>query len=128
VVTARDIVRVVCRVYDVPEERIAGGNRHVVAVKARQAAMTLQRELLGWSYPRIARVWSTHHTTVMAACRAVKRRCSAYPTEAQLLDDTRAELCEAPSCLGCARREQQLRELRALLAKATELSREQVAS
>lgn len=41
--------------------------------KARQMAMYLVRQRLGWSYPRIGRVFKRDHTVVIHACRVAER-------------------------------------------------------
>jgi chromosomal replication initiator protein len=42
--------------------------RDAATVAARHAAMQRIRRQLGWSYPRIGRLFNRDHTTVMHAC------------------------------------------------------------
>ncbi|WP_299440233.1 helix-turn-helix domain-containing protein [uncultured Rhodospira sp.] len=80
-------------VLDLLSDRRAG---RIVA--ARQAAMTLARDLTLASYPAIARAFRrSDHTTVMHACRRTAQRAAGDPEVAARMEAVRAMVAPAPT-------------------------------
>jgi chromosomal replication initiator protein len=61
--------------------------------RARMVAMYLSRELTGWSYPAIARLFDRDHTTVMHAVNRVEELASADADFGARVEDIRKKLC-----------------------------------
>ena len=64
------ILRIVCDHYSVTVKEILGAGRPAHVVRPRQVAMSITRELLGLSTPRLAEVFNrTDHGTILHACK-----------------------------------------------------------
>ncbi|MBE7062624.1 MAG: chromosomal replication initiator protein DnaA [Clostridia bacterium] len=64
-VTPEEIVEKTAKFYHIKEEEIMGNKRTKNIARARQVAMYLMREILGYSHLKIAKYLDKHHTTVM---------------------------------------------------------------
>lgn len=67
--TAKSIQLEFCEKYGITLEEMLGKCRQKRLAVPRQEAMAAVRTRLGWSYPRIGRLFRKDHTTVLWACR-----------------------------------------------------------
>lgn len=67
-----------CERYGITLDEMLGRSKRAPIVKARQEAMAQVRMRLGYSYPRIGRLFKRDHTTALWACR--KHGIEADPT------------------------------------------------
>lgn len=72
------IVHNVCYVFKVTEDDLLGPNRNRSLSLARQIGMYLAK-MEGYSYPKIAKIFRRHHTTVMHGCQHVKDEMNKDP-------------------------------------------------
>jgi len=72
--TAKDIIAQTADRYGTKPSVILGRNSARVASVPRQAAMAAVQRDLGYSLPRIGRIFKRHHTTVLHGIRAHKAR------------------------------------------------------
>lgn len=77
VTTMAVICEVVARRYGLTVEALRGHTREQPAVRARQVAMRLCREMTDRSYPAIGRFFNRDHSTVMHACAVTDGMCLA---------------------------------------------------
>lgn len=70
----KDIAAIVAQEHGITLADIMSEETHRVVARARQDAMLRQREITGFSYPRIAKFWGKDHTTVLYAVRVAKAR------------------------------------------------------
>jgi chromosomal replication initiation ATPase DnaA len=68
---AAGIIEAVAEASGVSVDIILGKRRYVRAARARHVAMWAVRERMGWSYPRIGRVFNRDQSTVRNGCRRV---------------------------------------------------------
>lgn len=88
-----EIQKCVCLNYNISLKELVGTSRRWGLAHPRQVGMLLTRELLGYSYPMVTRYFGKRdHTTGIAACRAVKRRCAANPDYQAEVDKLRGVL------------------------------------
>jgi len=66
------IITSVCSTFNVAEEDLLGPCRKRKLSFARQVGMYLAK-MEGYSYPRIAKVFDRHHTTVMHGCQHIQK-------------------------------------------------------
>jgi chromosomal replication initiator protein len=67
-ITALSIIERAAAKHGVETEFLRQDRRDAATVAARHDAMQRIRRELGWSYPRIGRLFNRDHTTVMHAC------------------------------------------------------------
>ena len=68
------IQRIVCEHYGVSAKDVLGEGRQAHICRARQVAMSLSRELLGLSTPRLAVIFHRiDHGTILNACKNMER-------------------------------------------------------
>jgi len=72
--TAKDIIAQTADRYGIKPSKILGRNNARVASIPRQAAMAAVQSELGYSLPRIGRIFKRHHTTVLFGIRAHEAR------------------------------------------------------
>ncbi len=71
----QQIVGVVAREFGYKPADLFGQRRFPELVKARQVAYVIAREMMGWSFPQIARAFGDrHHTTIIDGVRAAEDR------------------------------------------------------
>jgi chromosomal replication initiator protein len=86
--TLRQIAAAVARHFQLPLSELKGKSRQQHIAEARGAAMHLCRELLGSSYAQIGRFFGGRdHTTVLHACRKVRRRLERSGDEARMFQE-----------------------------------------
>lgn len=79
--------------FGIPELEMTSARRSDDVVRPRQVAMFLSRELTRHSMPMIGRRFGNRdHTTVIHACRQVKKLCAIDGELAANVDALRAEL------------------------------------
>lgn len=61
------VTTLACSIFGTPFELVISRSRERIAVRPRQAAMSVLREVKGYSFPRIGRQFGRDHTTVMHA-------------------------------------------------------------
>ena len=69
-----NIVREVCETHDVTRDEIFEKNRSKKLVMARGVIYDRIRNELGWSYPKIGKLFGRDHTTILHGVR-LARRC-----------------------------------------------------
>ena len=90
---AQRLVERVARAFGVSVKELMSPSRLAMVRLPRQVAMTLTRERLHMSLPRVGQVFGGRdHTTVLHACRAVAARCETDPAFARLVEQLRGEL------------------------------------
>ena len=90
---AQHLIERVARAFGVSVKELMSPSRLAMARLPRQVAMTLTRERLQLSLPKIGQVFGGRdHTTVLHACRAVATKCEHDPAFAQLVEQLRGEL------------------------------------
>lgn len=71
--SVKEIVKVVCDFYNIPEDHVYEKTRRKEVLKPRQVAMFILREDFNISYPTIGqKLGGRDHTTVMHSCEKVK--------------------------------------------------------
>lgn len=73
----RQIVEVVAAAYGLEPEVLLRRGKPGKTAEARQLAMSLIRQHLGWSYPRIGRLFSRDHQTVRHDIARIDERMAA---------------------------------------------------
>lgn len=68
------IIAEVGQLAGVSPEEMLGRNRRRLVAETRRRAMYEVRERMGLSYPEIGLVFDRDHSTVIAGCRAERRR------------------------------------------------------
>jgi chromosomal replication initiator protein len=114
----QDIISAVSVVFEIRREDLLNATRGQFRIAfARQAAMTLCRELTDWSLPRIGNQFGRDHTTVLHAVKRTMERAAGSPS---LRDDL--ERCRGLAAVAVANRERNLAEIigRPLVAEAAE--------
>lgn len=66
------IMREVAQAHRVSVDDMIGPRKHRVVYQARREAMARIRDELGFSFPKIGRLFNRDHTSVLAACRGIK--------------------------------------------------------
>lgn len=90
---AEAIIRRVARAFGVTPRELLSPSRLPATLLPRQVAMTLTRERLGLSLPKLGHVFGGRdHTTVLHACRKVAARCELDPAFAALVEQLRGEI------------------------------------
>lgn len=81
--TPHEMVRnIVCRVAreaGVTPDDIYGDSRKAHIARARAAAMHLSRKRLGYSYPKLGKIFNRDHTTIIHAINRVQANPEKYP-------------------------------------------------
>lgn len=91
--TIDDVIKGVCAAMNIQESRMIGKGRKTELAQARQVAMFLSRELIGASLENIGlHFGGRDHTTVLHACRAVKKKIKADPQFSARLERMRNHL------------------------------------
>jgi chromosomal replication initiator protein len=91
--TAKDVVQLVAKFYNVAAEIIMGESRKKEYVGPRQVAMYLMREELKSSYPAIGNAMGGRdHTTVMHGCEKVEKNIQDDPRLAKDISTLRQQL------------------------------------
>lgn len=67
-----DIVRQTCETHDVTRDAIFSKNRSKKVVMARAIIYDRIRKELGWSYPKIGKLFGRDHTTVLHGIRLAR--------------------------------------------------------
>ena len=67
--TAKQIIAEVAAEFDVAAADILGDRKFARFTRPRKQAMRRIREELGYSYPRVGRIFNRHHTAILWACR-----------------------------------------------------------
>lgn len=90
----RDIEWVVCAKFGIERSKFHTGRpRDKMAIaRPRQIVMFLARDMLGYSFPRIARYYDRDHTSVMFAQKAVRARIASNPNVAAHVEECRSAL------------------------------------
>ena|SRR5437879_5960954 len=86
------ILTLASQVHHVHARLVCARTRRVRAVEARHLAMYLARELTGWSWPQLGRLFDRNHATVIYGHRVIARRCAASPEFARLIQSFKAQL------------------------------------
>lgn len=66
------IMREVAQAHRVSVDDMIGPRKHRVVYQARREAMARIRDELGFSFPKIGRLFNRDHTSVLAACRSTR--------------------------------------------------------
>jgi chromosomal replication initiator protein len=86
------VVDLVAAEFTVPRDLVLGVTRQADAVLARHAAMALAQRCLAYSLPRIGRLLSRDHTTVLHGVRRIARLAQHDPAFAARLDRLAARI------------------------------------
>lgn len=104
ILTVREIQHVVAEAFEIPEHHMRSKAQDWQVCHPRQVAMYLSREMLGKSYPDIARRFNKDdHTTILHACRSVKKRMAEngdYADRVASLRKTLAKRDPSPQSTG----------------------------
>jgi len=68
-----DIVREVCKAHDIPREIVFSKTRKKNVPLARGLIYDRIRKELGWSYPKIGRLFKVDHTTVLHGIKMARK-------------------------------------------------------
>lgn len=68
-----NIIQEICEEHNLEREILFSKSRKRHIVIARSAAFYRIRQELNWSYPKIARLFNNHHTTVMHGIKIVQK-------------------------------------------------------
>jgi len=79
-VTPDEIVDSTAKFYHIKKEEIMGNKRTKNIARARQVAMYLMREILGYSHLKIAKYLDKHHTTVMYGINEIEASMGEDPS------------------------------------------------
>ena len=93
------IITNVCKTFDVAEEDLLGPCRKRKLSFARQVGMYVAK-MEGYSYPRIAKIFRRHHTTVMHGCQHIKEEIKKDPALERLVWLLQSKEVEAEKSAG----------------------------
>lgn len=79
-ITPEEIVDSTAKYYHVKKEEIMGNKRTKNIARARQVAMYLMREILGYSHLKIGKYLDKHHTTVMYGINEIEESMRQDPS------------------------------------------------
>ena len=85
----------VCEKYNISKETIVGKKRTAHIVTARHVCMYALREAIEMTYTDIAKIFSCHHTSVMAAMEKLEREKSTDKEFADELNSLIKDLKES---------------------------------
>lgn len=92
-ITPNTILTRVGDYFEIPKEELKNKKRNKTLVLPRQIAMYLVRELTGLSLPEIGVIFgSKHHTTILYACKKIKKELSSSPKLKLTIDTLTQEI------------------------------------
>lgn len=73
IITVNNILDIVADYFNVDKEDILSGGREQHIATPRQIAMFLARKYTGLSMPALGRAFGKHHTTIVYACKKIRK-------------------------------------------------------